>query len=358
MTTAKAGPGSSVACPWITSILRILIRPVSPRTSLSTTFFWNASTPSQSGSPDALIPHSWDRFTLSRTAADWSRAFVGMQPRSRHVPPRRSSRSMSATRLPSSAARRAHAYPPVPAPRIATSYGVSATQPSYRRRDVPIRRARNRLRVRFPRGRRRGETDAARGRASRPRREDGAVRGMAHAHRVPRHAGRARGGPGAGRPVRPHAPREGDAVRPGGPGHPPARGHERRGEGRRRAGPVQHRAERAGRDRGRPHRVSAGGGAVLRRAERREHHEGPRDPAGGGRGLRRGPARGLVLPRGAGAALGGGGVVAVPPGGWAGIHALHGGRARRPDRDPDPLRLHGGGRVRAVPAGGRRAPAV
>src|SRR6266511_1851227 len=197
MTTAKAGPGSSVACPWITSILRILIRPVSPRTSLSTTFFWNASTPSQSGSPDALIPHSWDRFTLSRTAADWSRAFVGMQPRSRHVPPRRSSRSMSATRLPSSAARRAHAYPPVPAPRIATSYGVSATQPSYRRRDVPIRRARNRLRVRFPRGRRRGETDAARGRASRPRREDGAVRGMAHAHRVPRHAGRARGGPGA-----------------------------------------------------------------------------------------------------------------------------------------------------------------
>ena len=43
----------------------------------------------------------------SMTAADCRRAFVGMQPRSRQVPPRRSSRSTRATRLPSWADRRA-----------------------------------------------------------------------------------------------------------------------------------------------------------------------------------------------------------------------------------------------------------
>src|SRR5438046_3937773 len=50
-------------------------------------------------------------------SADCRRALVGMQPRSRHVPPRRSSFSIIATRLPSVAARSAHEYPPVPEPR-------------------------------------------------------------------------------------------------------------------------------------------------------------------------------------------------------------------------------------------------
>ena len=107
--TSNERSGVSFASPRTTSTLRILIRLVRPPTSLSTVFLWNASTPSQSGSPDALIPHSSERFTASITAADWSRALVGMHPRSRHVPPSRSSRSMSATRLPSSAARRAQA---------------------------------------------------------------------------------------------------------------------------------------------------------------------------------------------------------------------------------------------------------
>src|SRR4029450_7688864 len=44
-----------------------------------------------------------------------------MQPRNRHVPPSRSSRSTMATRLPSCDARRAAEYPPVPAPITTTS---------------------------------------------------------------------------------------------------------------------------------------------------------------------------------------------------------------------------------------------
>ena len=107
--------------PCTTSILRALIRPVTPLTSLSTIASSNAFTADQSGSPDALMPHSAARFTVSMTAADCRSAFVGMQPRSRHVPPMRSSRSTMATRLPSCAARSAAEYPPVPAPITTTS---------------------------------------------------------------------------------------------------------------------------------------------------------------------------------------------------------------------------------------------
>ena len=106
-STSTAGPDTSVADPWITSMPRSLTRPVTPLTSLSTIESSKATTADQSGSPEALMPHSSERLTVSMTAADCSSALVGMQPRSRHVPPRRSSRSTRATRLPSCAARRA-----------------------------------------------------------------------------------------------------------------------------------------------------------------------------------------------------------------------------------------------------------
>ena len=124
-TRAPAGPS-----PWTTSIPRAATRPVTPLTSLSTIESSNAWTADQSGSPDALMPHSSARFTVSITAADCSRAFVGMHPRSRHVPPRRSSRSTSATRRPSCGGAEGGGVPPGPARR------------SRRRRSAsPIRRA-------------------------------------------------------------------------------------------------------------------------------------------------------------------------------------------------------------------------
>jgi hypothetical protein len=106
-STSTAGPGTSRAAPRIDAIPRCLIRPVTPLTSLSTTFSSNASTADQSGSPEALMPHSWARLTVSMTAADCNSALVGIQPRNRHVPPSRSSRSTRPTFLPSCAARSA-----------------------------------------------------------------------------------------------------------------------------------------------------------------------------------------------------------------------------------------------------------
>ena len=47
----------------------------------------NATIADQSGSPDAFTPQSAARSTVSITAADCSRAFVGMHPRIRQVPP-------------------------------------------------------------------------------------------------------------------------------------------------------------------------------------------------------------------------------------------------------------------------------
>ncbi len=105
--TRTPGPAWRTAEPRITSIFRAFTRPVSPETSLSTILVSNAWTCVQSGSPEALMPHSSERLTVSMTAADCRSALVGMQPRSRQVPPSRSSRSTIATRLPICAARRA-----------------------------------------------------------------------------------------------------------------------------------------------------------------------------------------------------------------------------------------------------------
>src|SRR3954468_8442976 len=58
----------------------------------------------------------------SATSAACRRAFVGMHPRCRHVPPTLS-RSTKITERSSSAARSAHAYPPLPAPRMTRSAG-------------------------------------------------------------------------------------------------------------------------------------------------------------------------------------------------------------------------------------------
>ncbi len=61
-------------------------------------------------------PQASRRFASSMTLATWSRAFEGMQPRSRQTPPRRGSRSTRATCIPRSAAKNAAAYPPGPPP--------------------------------------------------------------------------------------------------------------------------------------------------------------------------------------------------------------------------------------------------
>jgi hypothetical protein len=120
--TSTSPPDRIDAVPWTTSIPRSRTRPVNPFTSLSVIASSKATIADQSGSPAALMPHSEARSMVSITAADCSSAFVGMHPRSRHVPPRRSSRSTIAVRCPSSAARSAAEYPPVPAPTTMTSY--------------------------------------------------------------------------------------------------------------------------------------------------------------------------------------------------------------------------------------------
>ena len=51
----------------------------------------------------------------------WSNALDGIQPRLRQTPPNSLSRSISKTCLPKSAARKAAAYPPGPAPMTAIS---------------------------------------------------------------------------------------------------------------------------------------------------------------------------------------------------------------------------------------------
>src|SRR6476659_1917541 len=69
--------------------------------------------------PNCSLSRVW-----SAISAACSRAFVGMHPRCRHVPPTLSF-STIATERSSSAARRAAAYPPLPAPRMTTSYTFS-----------------------------------------------------------------------------------------------------------------------------------------------------------------------------------------------------------------------------------------
>ena len=57
---------------------------------------------------------------VSATSAAWSKAFVGMQPRCRQVPPSLSC-SIKTTERPSCDARNAQAYPPLPPPKITMS---------------------------------------------------------------------------------------------------------------------------------------------------------------------------------------------------------------------------------------------
>src|SRR5215831_8093141 len=78
----------------------------------------------------ARTPNDSASFALSAISAACSSALVGMQPRCRQVPPT-FPRSMSATRMPSSAALSAQAYPPLPPPRMTMSYRplLSATDP-------------------------------------------------------------------------------------------------------------------------------------------------------------------------------------------------------------------------------------
>src|SRR5579885_3559476 len=75
----------------------------------------------------------------SATSAACSRAFVGMQPRCRQVPPTLSFSTITTVR-PSSAARSAHAYPPLPAPRMTMSaVWVSGTAGLLIERDDAVR---------------------------------------------------------------------------------------------------------------------------------------------------------------------------------------------------------------------------
>src|SRR4051812_1519762 len=66
------------------------------------------------------IPNVAASLIVSTVSAEWSSAFVGMQPRCRQVPPTLS-RSTITTLMPSSAARSAAAYPPLPPPRTTRS---------------------------------------------------------------------------------------------------------------------------------------------------------------------------------------------------------------------------------------------
>src|SRR3954453_22813855 len=71
-------------------------------------------------SNDDLTPMLDPLRALSATSAACRSALVGMHPRCRQVPPTLS-RSTKITDRSSSAARKAHAYPPLPAPRMTRS---------------------------------------------------------------------------------------------------------------------------------------------------------------------------------------------------------------------------------------------
>src|SRR5215472_7578198 len=112
------------------STLRLWIVLCRPFQSRSTTLSLYALTPAMSmPSNRARTPNDSASFAWSAISAACSSALVGMQPRCRQVPPTLSF-SMSATFLPSSAALSAHAYPPLPPPRMTMSYRplLSATE--------------------------------------------------------------------------------------------------------------------------------------------------------------------------------------------------------------------------------------
>ena len=157
----------------------------------------------------------------------------------------------------------------------------------------------------------------ARGRTSSLGREDGALRRVADADRI-------RGCPG--RASRPFANGsglfdlthlgQGRGRRSRSAGRCCSGRHERPGQGGRRRGAVQPRPQRGRRrDRG-SHRLPHGGDAVLRRAERRQRAAGAADP-GGDAGRRSAPPDvppGLVLPGGPGPGGGARDAAGVPRG--------------------------------------------
>src|SRR5581483_11944716 len=106
---------------------RLLMSPVRPLWFFETTpslYLWTPamSMPSNVAlTPKVALSRAW-----SAISPACSRALVGMQPRCRQVPPTLSF-SMRTTDLPSSAARNAAAYPPLPPPRMTTSDWLSAT---------------------------------------------------------------------------------------------------------------------------------------------------------------------------------------------------------------------------------------
>src|SRR3954471_11806530 len=113
-------------------------RPVRPLYRRLTTPSLYALTPAMSTPiSSALMPNCSLSRVWSAISAACSSAFVGMHPRCRQVPPS-SALSIRATERFSSAARRAAAYPPLPAPRITMSkvFGWLTSTPRSRRHHV------------------------------------------------------------------------------------------------------------------------------------------------------------------------------------------------------------------------------
>ena len=100
---------------------RLLINPCRPLYSPPTTPSLYLFTPPMSMPSNVVCtPNCSDSREESATSAACSSALVGMQPRCRQVPPT-SAFSTRTTDRPSSAPRRAAAYPPLPAPRMTRS---------------------------------------------------------------------------------------------------------------------------------------------------------------------------------------------------------------------------------------------
>ena len=105
-TLMRPGPASR-AWPCTRSTLFLRKRNSTPLAFEVTIFSLRFKTPAMSTeiSPFTSMPCSFASRAVSSTSAEWSNALVGMQPRKRQVPPRRSSFSMQATLSPSCPAR-------------------------------------------------------------------------------------------------------------------------------------------------------------------------------------------------------------------------------------------------------------
>ena len=101
-----------------TVILRFLAKPPKPPVKLLMTLFFRSRSLSISilGSPKLTPQSAFISSASETTRATCKRAFDGIQPRSKHVPPSLPSASTKTTSIPSSAAKKAAAYPPGPPP--------------------------------------------------------------------------------------------------------------------------------------------------------------------------------------------------------------------------------------------------